>query len=139
MRLRSELKGAPRAAAMRGLLLVPEATLLGNDDERALRRVADDRPAALGVHEPGVVAEQTRRAEAPSAARVDNRASGAEPAERLVPGALHVDSASGVQTRLTVISFSVSVPVLSVQITVVSPSVSTDESRRTSAFRRAIR
>ena len=48
-------------------------------------------------------------------------------------------SRSGVQTRCTVSSFSVRVPVLSVQITVVSPSVSTDESRRTSARRRAIR
>ena len=41
--------------------------------------------------------------------------------------------------RCTVISFSVSVPVLSVQITVVSPSVSTDDRRRTSALRFAIR
>ncbi len=40
---------------------------------------------------------------------------------------------------MTVIWFSVSVPVLSVQITVVSPSVSTAESRRTIALRRAIR
>jgi hypothetical protein len=35
--------------------------------------------------------------------------------------------------------FSVSVPVLSVQMTVVSPSVSTDDNRRTSALRFAIR
>ena len=42
-------------------------------------------------------------------------------------------------TRLaTVISFVVSVPVLSEQITVVQPSVSTDGSFRTMQFRRAI-
>ena len=46
---------------------------------------------------------------------------------------------SGDQTRSTVISFSVNVPVLSVQMTVVSPSVSTEERRRTSAFRFAMR
>ena len=50
-----------------------------------------------------------------------------------------MSSRSGVQTRWTVISFSVSVPVLSVQITVVSPSVSTEDRRRTSALRFAIR
>ena len=41
--------------------------------------------------------------------------------------------------RCAVIWFSVSVPVLSVQITVVAPSVSTDDRRRTSALRFAIR
>ena len=39
----------------------------------------------------------------------------------------------------TVISFRVSVPVLSEQITVVEPSASTAESRRTRAFMPAIR
>ncbi len=55
------------------------------------------------------------------------------------PAPSTVISPAGVQTRSTVIWFSVRVPVLSVQITVVSPSVSTDESRRTSALRFAIR
>ncbi len=46
-------------------------------------------------------------------------------------------SPSGVQTRTARIRFSVSVPVLSVQITVVEPSVSTALKRFTSAPRRA--
>ena len=46
---------------------------------------------------------------------------------------------SGNTTATTVISFFVSVPVLSVQITLVDPNVSTAASRRTTAPRRAIR
>ena len=42
-------------------------------------------------------------------------------------------------SRRTVIRFSVSVPVLSVQITVAAPSVSTDGRWRTSAWRAAMR
>ena len=45
----------------------------------------------------------------------------------------------GTMTPVTVILFSVSVPVLSVRITLVEPSVSTAESCSTSALRRAIR
>ena len=60
-------------------------------------------------------------------------------AERLVPCAFRLENGVGRPDAPTVISFSVSVPVLSVQMTVVSPSVSTDESRRTSAFRFAMR
>ena len=67
---------------------------------------------------------------------IDDLAVRAEAPERLVAGALHARSSRcGVQTRCTVISFSVSVPVLSVQMTVVSPSVSTADRRRTSALR----
>ena len=47
-------------------------------------------------------------------------------------------SPSGVQTVVTRIRFSVSVPVLSVQITAVEPRVSTADSRLTRAPRRAI-
>jgi hypothetical protein len=46
---------------------------------------------------------------------------------------------SGVQTSSTDILFSVNVPVLSVQMKVVEPSVSTDSSLRTSACRAALR
>ncbi len=42
-------------------------------------------------------------------------------------------------STFTVISFRVSVPVLSLQMTVVLPSVSTAGSRRTTAFWRAMR
>ncbi len=45
----------------------------------------------------------------------------------------------GTMTSVTVIRFSVSVPVLSVRITLVEPNVSTAESCSTSALRRAIR
>ena len=45
----------------------------------------------------------------------------------------------GVQTSTTAISLRVSVPVLSVQMKVVEPSVSTDSRRRTRALRAAIR
>ncbi len=48
-------------------------------------------------------------------------------------------SPAGVQIDTTFIWFSVSVPVLSVQMKVVAPSVSTDSSRRTRAFCPAIR
>ena len=46
---------------------------------------------------------------------------------------------SGIQSARTARRFSVSVPVLSVQMTSIAPSVSTAERRRTSARRRAIR
>ncbi len=46
---------------------------------------------------------------------------------------------SGRTSAVTVISFRVSVPVLSLQMTVVEPSVSTADSRRTTAPRRAMR
>jgi hypothetical protein len=55
-----------------------------------------------------------------------------------VPETLRV-SPPGRTSAVTVISLQVSVPVLSVQITVVEPSVSTAESRRTTACRRAMR
>ena len=49
IRLRSELNGQlGEAREARRLLLVAEAALLGEDDERGLGRVAHDRPAALG-------------------------------------------------------------------------------------------
>lgn len=50
-----------------------------------------------------------------------------------------VNSPSGVQTTWTVIWFSVRVPVLSEQMTVVLPRVSMVGRRRTTARRRAIR
>ena len=48
-------------------------------------------------------------------------------------------SPEGIQNRRTVIRFSVRVPVLSVRMTVVAPSVSTADSRSISAFCRAMR
>jgi magnesium-transporting ATPase (P-type) len=41
-----------------GFLLVPETTLLCEDDERPFCRVAEDRPTVLGLHQPRVVAEE---------------------------------------------------------------------------------
>ncbi len=55
------------------------------------------------------------------------------------PSPLTTTVPAGVQTRSTDILFSVSVPVLSVQITDTDPSVSTAGSLRTRALRRAIR
>ncbi len=48
-------------------------------------------------------------------------------------------SPDGTQSRRTVMRFSVRVPVLSVRMTVVAPSVSTADSRSISAFCRAMR
>ena len=56
-----------------------------------------------------------------------------------VADSVHPVGSGVVQTSTTVISFWVSVPVLSVQMTVVLPSVSTAGSRRTTARRRAMR
>ena len=71
------------------------------------------------------------------------RAGAAAPAElprRLVADAGRRSSAApAAQASRTVISFCVSVPVLSVQITVQAPSVSTAESFLISALRRAMR
>ena len=72
---------------------------------------------------------------APSARRSDSAIS----ACALKPRPWICASPWGVQTATTFIWFSVRVPVLSVQMKVVAPRVSTDSSRRTSAFCPAIR
>ena len=93
MRLRSELNGSsPSRGARRRLLLVAETALLGEHDERRPRsgRRATDQPASV-VDEARVVAEQPRPEQLGERRRVDDLAVGAEPAERLVPGALDVD------------------------------------------------
>ncbi len=61
------------------------------------------------------------------------------PAEASYPTPVTSMSCPSIQTLLTVISFCVSVPVLSVQMAVAHPSVSTEESRLISAFRFAMR
>ena len=90
----------------------------------------------------------TRRASPQSSPALSSSPSGSgsttSPSDRKRPKGSYpapstVTAAAGVQRLSTVIWFSVSVPVLSVQMTVVSPSVSTDESRRTRALRPAMR
>ena len=84
--------------------------------------------------------EQRRR----EPASVPSRAHGlGGPSTRRRPGRSRarrcVAVPAGVQTSTTAISLRVSVPVLSVQMNVVEPSVSTASRRRTSACRRAMR
>ena len=110
--------------------------------ERRLHRVAvcDPAPALLGVSWAIRPFEQRTAVRASSASAARTAGSAWIVAGRLV--ALPVDASpypTGVQTSTTAISLRVSVPVLSVQMKVVEPSVSTDSRRRTRAFRRAIR
>ncbi len=128
------------ARAARRLLLGAEPSLGRQHDEGALGRVADDRSPRSAPGSGGVVAEQPGAQELGERPRVDHlRRRGGSGRTARSPRPRRRTSPSSVQTRWTVIWFSVSVPVLSVQMTVVSPRVSTAESRRTSALRRAIR
>ena len=81
-----------------------------------------------------------RHAAAPSTAgRDDDRVRRPGTRRRVVAGARHREQLSGHEQLRTVISFLVSVPVLSEQITDVLPSVSTTGRRRTSALRLTMR
>ena len=100
----------------------------GRDQHGHLRRIS--RVAFVAV-EAGVVARGAVSASA-------RRAASCEPfAGSAASSPVSVTSALGVQTAVGRMRFSVSVPVLSVQITSVVPSVSTALSRLTSAPRRA--
>ena len=127
------------ARHLRDLLLLPQPALLGEDDERALGRVAEDGPAGGARDELAVVAEQPCAKQLGERGRVDDPPVGAEAAERLVAGALDLQLAvrrPDLDDGELVLGQR---PGLAVQMTVVSPSVSTEERRGTSAFRRAIR
>ena len=101
MRLRSELNGSsPQPRRARGLLLVPEAALVGEDDQRGLGRVAEDRPAASRRAR----AARRCRAAPPAAARRARSGSTTSPADRKRPKGSYpapstVTAPAGVQTR----------------------------------------
>ena len=141
------VEGELEATGPLGLqLLDVEAGLGRRDKHRRLGGVAEDRPhvAALGRLAKARVVAEHRGGEAVLEARLgvtgDGLAVERERARRRVTDALRPRPCSpGSQTSRTVIWFAVSVPVLSVQMTVVEPSVSTLESFLTSTLRLAMR
>ena len=144
---RSRTAARPRAAHCCRSAPDVDAGLAGGDQQRGLGRVAEHRPAAalvLGRHQLGVVAQHgglQQRADSAASRGVDRRAALAQRARRRVADAGDGDLAArrAATARVTVISLRVSVPVLSLQITVVEPSVSTADRRRMMAPRAAMR
>jgi hypothetical protein len=126
---------APMAAALR-LHLHPR--LLRRHHQGRLGRVAGDAPMAAAPVQGGVAAqggvEQQSRTSPGASAGI--RLASAESALRRVAHTLDLAGAArGVQTSTTVCSLRVRVPVLSEQMTVVEPRVSTAGSLRMMAWR----
>ena len=112
----------------------------GDDVDRGLHRVSDRRPSAVvtSVDPPVRAAPRHRRDRLEGVGRCRSRCRSARSGRsrwRRAPRS----RAAGVQTVTIDISLHVSVPVLSVQMNVVEPSVSTASRRRTSAWLCAIR
>ena len=118
-------------------------SLAGEREQGALRGVAGERPG-VAVPRRGRAARRRCRPRPPAPAAVGTgRSSRSGPGAHRRP-ARSPSPVDGVVARRrpdrsTVIRFSVSVPVLSVQITLTEPSVSTAGSRRMSARRSAMR
>ena len=74
-----------------GFLRMTEAALLGDDEERALGRIADDRPRALRLGQPGVVAEDSGAQELAERRRVDDAPVDPEAAEGLIADPFDLD------------------------------------------------
>ena len=148
MRLRSLSKGSSRTHLVRGGDRLAVMPALGRErEERALGRIADDLPALVSASmlEVRVVAErrgreQCSRAAPGISATVSPPSSSRKAPARIVALAGHACSARRRRRRRARSSRSaVSVPVLSVQMIVAAPSVSTAGSLRTIAPRFAMR
>ena len=120
------------------------ARLLREHEQRPLGRVAEDAPAGvLVVDEPRVVALHPGTQQQAQGVGHGGRREGSlvslQTALRGVADARRGERSAGAPDRAAVISPAVSVPVLSVQMTVVEPRVSTELRRLMSAFAAAIR
>ena len=107
------------------------AAAAGEDVDRSFHRIADRDPPPSGSRHDRTNTARRRDVSVTQPSSVLARSD-----RRLVPVSLDLDQPSGVHTSTTAISLRVSVPVLSVQMKVVEPSVSTASSRRTSACSR---
>ena len=119
-----------------------EARLAGGNEQRPFRRIALHGPPPSRSCRTALFARSAtaRRARVRCAARRRSRRHPrAEPPRRRVAGALEVTRPLAVTTMRTVISFFVSVPVLSDAMTLAEPSVSTAARCRTMALRCAMR
>ena len=139
-RVEGQLAGPP--ARRRRRLVRSRPARPGCDEQGDLHRISETCrvPAPSGASSALLQSAATRRA-GPS--RRASAASSGFPSRRKAPcgprpGSKRTGSSPGSPSSATTMRFSVSVPVLSARITLVDPSVSTAESRSTTALRRLI-
>ena len=116
-----------------------DAEPAGEGVERRLHRVAVGDPATVLLRRPDRSSTERRPARAVAASAHDGAGQRRAPRSGRSRRRRSCAVPAGVHTSTTVISLRVRVPVLSVQMNVVEPSVSTASRRRTRAWRPAIR